>query len=153
MIDMRVRQLFFDSPKVLRAVGKAKRRVLTRAGAWIRQVARRSIRRRKGTSAPGKPPHSHEGSLRRLLFFGYDRKSESVVIGPVGFKRSPAPQALEHGGVSRIHRRRKGRLVKAKARIAKRPYMGPALAKERPQLPSTLHKIRLITSGRVEILR
>jgi len=135
MLDLKIKTLFFDRPKVWRAVDKAKRAVLSKAGAFIRTTARHSMRRRKGSAPPGKPPHVHEGSLRRLILFGYDRSSDSVVVGPVGFKRSSTPNVLEFGGVTTVIRRRRGKLVKRKARIAKRAYMGPALEKERPKLP------------------
>jgi hypothetical protein len=135
MITMRIKGLFFDKKAVLSAVDKAKRAVLSKAGAFIRTTAKHSIRTKKGSAPPGKPPHSHEGSLRRLIYFGYDRASDSVVIGPVGFKRSTAPNVLEFGGKSEVKRRRRGKVVKTRATIQERPYMGPALEKERPNLP------------------
>lgn len=136
MIEMRVRHLFFDKQTVLRAVDKAKRAVLSKAGAFIRTTARHSIRTRRGSAPPGKPPHSHTGLLRRFIYFGYDRASDSVVVGPVGFSRSTAPRALEFGGKTEVkRRRRRGKVVKTRAIIAARPFMGPALEKERPRLP------------------
>lgn len=136
MIDVRIKSLFFDRPKVRRAVDKAKRQVLSRGGAFIRTTAKRSIRKRKGTAPPGKPPHSHEGSLRRLIFFGYDKQTDSVVVGPVGFRRGTAPNVLEFGGTAVVEKRlRRGRRVRRRVRIAQRAYMGPALEKERPKLP------------------
>lgn len=136
MLDLRIKDLFFDRHAVVRAVDKAKREVLSRAGAFIRTAARTSIRKRKGTSKPGHPPHSHTGLLRRLILFGYDRSSDSVVVGPVGFGRSKAPHTLEFGGVTDRPRwwrtsRKRGR----KLRIRPRPFMGPALEKERDKLP------------------
>lgn len=137
MIDMRITSLFFDRPAVTRAVDRAKRVVLSRAGAFIRQRARTSIRPRKGSAPPGNPPHSHEGSLRRLILFGYDPRSDSVVVGPVGFRGSVAPRALEIGGRTTVAPRRRGaREERRTIRIAARPYMQPALAKERPKLPA-----------------
>jgi hypothetical protein len=135
VIDMRIKSLFFDRPKVVRAVDRARRQALSRGGAFIRQTARRSIRPRKSTSRPGHPPHSHEGSLRRLILFGYDDRTDSVVIGPVGFRRKRAPNVLEFGGTTTVMRRKRGRLVTEKVRVARRAYMGPALVKERPKLP------------------
>lgn len=135
---MRIKSMFFDRPKVMRAVDRGKRQSLSKAGAFIRRTARRSIRKApktgKRTSQPGKPPYSHEGSLRRLIFFGYDPQRDSVVIGPVGFRRSTAPEALEHGGRSVLYRRRRGRLVAERVRVRARPFMKPALDKERPKL-------------------
>ena len=132
MIEMRVKTLFFDTPRVRRAVGAATRAALSKAGAFIRTTARHSIRKRKGVSEPGSPPHSHEGSLRRLIFFAYEPTSETVVIGPVRFRAGEAPPLLEFGGaVTRKDRRGRARRL----RYEKRPFMGPALQKELPQLP------------------
>ena len=140
LIEMRVKHLFFDRPKVKRAVDRAQRRALSKAGAFIRQRARTSMRKRRGSAPPGQPPHAHEGSLRRLLLFGYDRASDSVVVGPVGFRRGGAPSTLEFGGRATVTRRRTmrdgKRVIKSKrARIEARPYMGPALKKELPNIP------------------
>lgn len=135
MITMRIKDMFFDRHVVMRAMDSAKRKVLSQAGAFIRTAAKTSIRKRKGTAPPGKPPYSHEGSLRKLILFGYDRASDSVVVGPVGFAKSTAPKALEHGGEMVVHQRRGGRLVSRKVKIAARPFMAPALEKERPKLP------------------
>lgn len=136
MIDFRVKDLFFDRGTVKRAVDKAKRAVLAKAAAFIRTTARHSIRTRKGSAPPGQPPHSHKGTLRRLIFFGYDRSSDSMVVGPVGFRRSTAPNVLEFGGKATLVRRRRGKLVRERAAYDSRPFMGPALQKERPKLPS-----------------
>jgi len=141
LINMKVTTLFFDRPKVRRAVDRAKRRALSRAGAFIRQRARTSIRKRKGASQPGQPPRSHEGSLRRLILFGFDRASDSVVVGPVRLnKPGEAPSTLEFGGRATVARRRTRkdgkRVTQSKrVRIAARPYMGPALRKELPNIP------------------
>lgn len=136
MIDMRIKSLFFDRPKVMRSVDRAKRRSLSKAGAFIRQRARTSIRKRKRSSPPGQPPSSHTGLLRRFILFGYDRRSDSVVVGPVGFRRSRAPNVLEFGGRTTVESRRQGRRRnKRTVRIAARPYMRPALEKERSNLP------------------
>jgi hypothetical protein len=134
---MRIKDMFFDRAAVVRAVDGAKRKVLSKAGAFIRTAARTSIRKRKGSAPAGKPPHSHEGSLRRLILFGYDKTADSVVVGPVGFKKSdpPVPNVLEHGGDTVVFRRRGGRLTSQKVKIAARPYMAPALERERPKLP------------------
>ena len=138
MITMRIKDVFFDRHVVIAAVDNAKRKVLSKAGAFIRTAAKTSIRKRKGSAPPGAPPHSHEGSLRRLILFGYDKPNDSVVVGPVGFKKSEAPSVLEYGGDTVMLRRvggRGGRLTSQKVKIAPRPYMAPALEKERPKLP------------------
>ncbi len=133
---MRIKNLFFDRKAVVDAVDKAKRAVLSKAGAFIRTIARTSIRKRKGSSPPGSPPHSHVGLLRNFILFGYDPASDSVVIGPAKLnKPTEAPRVLEHGGTTTITRFARGRLRKRRLRIAARPYMGPALEKEQPKLP------------------
>jgi hypothetical protein len=135
--------LFFDSTRVRRAVDRASRKVLSRFGAHVRQSAKTSIRKRKKTSEPGRPPSSHTGLLRRFIFFGYDPDRQAVVIGPVrlAHKTGEALPALEHGGRSAIttrsRRRRHGRVRAVRtATIRARPFMGPALARERPKLPA-----------------
>ena len=135
MITMRIKDMFFDRVTVIRAVDGAKRKVLSKAGAFIRTAAKTSIRKRKKSAPAGSPPHSHEGSLRRLILFGYDKAADSVVVGPVGFKKSTAPSVLEHGGETVVLSRRRGRLTSRKVKIAPRPYMAPAREKELPKLP------------------
>jgi len=142
LASMKVKALFFDRPKVKRAVDRAQRRALSKAGAFIRQRARTSMRKRKGSAPPGSPPYAHEGSLRRLLFFAYDPASGSVVVGPVGFRNSTAPNTLEFGGRATVTRRRRRprndgkRVIESRrVRIEARPYMGPALKKELPGIP------------------
>jgi hypothetical protein len=137
MIDMRIKSLFFDRPKVILATDRATRRNLSKAGAFIRQAAKTSIRPRRGTSPPGSPPFSHEGSLRRLILFGYEPTTKTVVVGPVRFKRGEAPPLLEFGGSARRRRRARktGKEQTYTARYQPRPFMGPALQKELPKLP------------------
>jgi len=142
-------RMFFDTTEVMAAVDKATRRVLSRFGAFVRRRARSSIRKRKKASEPGKAPSSHgEGLLRHYIFFNYDPKAQSVVIGPERLhqKSGDAPPALEYGGPSRIMvggKRQDGRgnwvrmwRVKRTVQIRARPYMGPAFEYEqRESLP------------------
>lgn len=101
---------FFDRGAVLAAVGAAATTGMKRTGGYVRAVARNSMKKSLVASAPGAPPHVHVGTLKNLLFFAFDLQSESVVVGPVGFKGSAVPKVLEFGG----------------GPIAKRPYMKPA---------------------------
>ena len=124
---------FFDRKAVKDATDEATRKVLSRFGAYVRQRAKTSIRKRKGTSLPGLPPYSHVGLLRRFILFAYDSGSRSVVIGPVLLKPpSVVPSLLEYGGTVQ-KRDRKGR--PRTAVYPARPYMRPALAAELPGLP------------------
>ena len=133
MIDLRVTKLFFDKPKVIRAVNRAKKGGLSRAGGWIRKTARQSMRVRKGSSPPGQPPYAHTRLLKDFLFYSWDQRTESVVIGPAKLhrrrrgRRSTVPNLLEFGGSTRRPDYWRG--AKKKMHIAPRPYMGPALQK------------------------
>lgn len=134
--------MFFDRPAVVKSMDRARRRSLARAGGWIRQTARRSMRRagpKTPPSSPGEPPRARAGQIRDLLFFGWDEGTRSVVIGPETFSaRQSSYQATvlhEYGGTVRLRTRRSrvggnaqskdGDLVTFKPR----PYMAPALQK------------------------
>ena len=136
MIDWRIKELFFDSRAVLDAVDRGVRAVLSKFGAFVRTAAKHSIRKRKAVSQPGSPPSSHVGTLRRLIFFGYDPERKSVVIGPTPFAgttgTAEAPPLLEYGGRAR-RKDRRGRTVTATYRP--RPFMGPAFEQEKAKLP------------------
>ena len=127
------KQDFFDRAGVKKAVDAATRKVLSRFGAFVRTRARTSIRKRRGSSPPGSPPHSHVGLLRQFILFAYDRSRQSVVIGPVQLRqKSDAPKLLEYGGtvVRRIKRHTR------RLRYRARPHMGPAFEKELASLPA-----------------
>ncbi|ADV63004.1 MAG TPA: hypothetical protein VNN10_14440 [Dehalococcoidia bacterium] len=124
---------FFDREKVKRSVDAGTRRVLSKFGAFVRQRARTSIRKRKGTSPTGSPPYSHVGLLRKFILFAYDPQRRSVVIGPTLTKEgSQAPRLLEHGGDAVLKEGGKARHV----RYRPRPFMQPALEAEKPKLPA-----------------
>ena len=124
---------FFDREKVKRSVNAGTRRVLSKFGAFVRQRAKTSIRKKKGISPPGSPPYSHTGLLRKFILFAYDPQRRSVVIGPTLIKEgSRVPRLLEYGGNVVIEDRGRKRL----ARYRPRPYMRPAFAAEMSQLPA-----------------
>lgn len=125
-----VTKFFFDKAAVTSAIDAGKRRALAKAGAFVRRRARSSIRKRKAVSAPGQPPSSHSGELRKLLFFAYDPASQSVVVGPAKFRRGEAPPLLEYGGT--VVRRTKAGASAHRYRA--RPFMGPALAADLPKI-------------------
>jgi len=135
MIHFEFKQLFFDREAVISKVDAATRRVLSKFGAFVQRSAKSSIRKRKRISAPGQPPSSHIGLLRKFIYFGYDADRRSVVIGPARLNqkgRGEAPALLEYGGKATLVRRGK----KKRATYRARPYMGPAFEKEKPQLPA-----------------
>lgn len=84
-------------------------------------------KRPKASSRPGEPPRSQVGTLRKFLFFSFDPRSESVVVGPARTTADDqdAPRTLEFGGTAEVGGSRR--------RIAPRPYMGPALTQEQPK--------------------
>ena len=136
MIEMTfqaAKQGFFDRAKVKNAVDAGTRKVLSKFGAFVRQRAKTSIRKKKGISPPGSPPYSHTGLLRKFILFAYDPQRRSVVIGPTLTKEgSRVPSLLEYGGEVIIEHRSKKRL----ARYRPRPYMRPAFEAEKSQLPA-----------------
>lgn len=140
MIGMRFASFqgeFFNTHKVVGAVDRATRGVLSRFGAYVRTRARTSIRKRKKASQPGQPPSSHRGLLRSGIFFGYEMGPRSVVIGPARLSGMSAeiPPALEYGGTTKRRGKSRGKGRK-RARIAARPFMTPAFQAEQPQLPA-----------------
>jgi len=92
-----------------------------------KRAGRPKPKRPKASSKPGEPPRSQVGTLRRFLFYGYDSRSEAVVVGPAKTTADDqdAPSTLEFGGTAEVGGRRQ--------RIAPRPYMGPALTQVEPQ--------------------
>lgn len=172
-VGMRMKRMFFDNPAVIRSIEPGKLKVLrTHAGA-IRKTARRSMRRvskaakakarkkreeamKRGdrvfrdpnVSKPGKPPKIHtEGRFNpKFILFGYDRNTDSVVVGPVRTNsRHNAVETLEHGGRVPIYMgsRRKRRLVKT-VYIKARPFMRPAEEKMRPKFEAAWAAIQQV---------
>lgn len=121
-------KMFDNVDKLIRDVNRTERRFLFKVGGYLRAVAMKSIRTRKGTSQPGQPPHSHVGTLRRLIAFAVDRYGESVTVGPLShgkFLNEKGPGILEHGGTRTVYRG--GKTITQ--RYAARPYLAPALRK------------------------
>ena len=138
MFGFVTKEMFFDRGNVRKKTDSATRRVLGKFGAFVRRAARSSIRKRKRTSAPGEPPSSHTGLLRKFIFFGYDTERHSVVIGPqrLNQKVGDAPHALEQGGTSTVVEGLRGKRKKRRVKLTARPDMGPAFEQEQPKLPA-----------------
>ena len=122
-IGIDVKKMFFDAKAVGNIITKNERRFLIRVGSWIRTVAKRSIRKptkKQPNSEPGEPPRSQTGYLKKNIFYGFDAKSRSVVIGGAKTKPKGAKllQKLEFGS------------GKQKAR----PFMQPALDKSQGKI-------------------
>jgi len=112
-----------ETKKVARAVDQAEFKNLFQAAAFIRTTARRSIRRGKKASAPGKPPNTRAGQIRNAIMFAVDREREQAFIGPTVERVGTSASAHEHGG------RYRG------ADYPKRPFMLPALMVALPRMP------------------
>lgn len=124
---------FFDRPKVMKAADGARRRALSKTGAFVRRRAQTSMPNRKTVSMPGSSPSTHVGFVRKFLFFGYDAITGSVAVGPVKLNRGDgrAPALLEHGGT--VSRYLRG--IAKVFRYRPRPFMRPALEKEISLMP------------------
>jgi hypothetical protein len=159
MITSDLRRSFFDSELVMKKVDAAKRKALSKQGAFIRRRAKSSIKYSSGPnggkrSAPGSPPAAHRVSsftrhkksrksgkvtsrpaspLRELIYFAYDGSTDSVVIGPEVFRNAVAPgvapRALEKGGTTTIKSPKGPKSVY----VQPRPFMAPAELAERPK--------------------
>lgn len=117
-LDYRITDYFFDRIEIIEQIETAERKNLSKIGAFIRQRARSSMRRRKQASSPGTPPSAHSrdrvATLKNILF-GYQRNTHSVVIGPVKLNQAnyvpdggqtTLPQLHEFGGSIFIHEER-----------------------------------------------
>ncbi len=135
VLTVEVKRLFMDRDRVIRATDRAQRRALSRIGGYVRTTAKRSIRKRKKKSEPGKPPSSHSGELRGGIWFSYEPREKTVVIGPVSFGTG-VPSVLEHGGTINVKTDRRGTPGRSETvRIKARPYMGPAERDARERIP------------------
>jgi len=141
---MQLKKLFFDKKRVQRAVDKVKRIVLSASADAIRDTARSSMPPQPGLAPPGRPPRMESRWLRYSVRAAWDRSSQTALAGPIRVGGAGASaerllmRVLEYGGRYVLGKRamRRRKLKKEKVVIVKaKPYMGPALAKERPKLP------------------
>ena len=112
-----------NTKKVQTAVKKKSFRNLGHAGAIIRWTAYRSIRRDDAPSLPGQPPHTRKGQLQHAILYGVEEQRGIVVIGPSHLFVGRSGAAHEHGGQY------------MRQRYPRRPFMGPALEKNKERLP------------------
>ena len=135
------KNVFFDRDKVLKSLDKAVGKNMKKFGAYVRRSARSSIRNKKKSSPPGKPPRNVTGKLKDFIFFGYDQSKKTVIIGPAGFEDKPnrPPELLEHGGIVVRPKRRRG---KGQEQITYtyggNPFMVPARDKELPKFMESM---------------
>lgn len=157
MLHGNLKQFFFDSAAVTRALDRGAARALGRFGTYVQREDKKSLKYAKAKSLPGSPPTVHRSPaftrtkktrkggtrrqmvspLRELTFYGYDPSQRSVVIGPEVFRNSKigggrAPRVIEEGGTGPV---RSGGKVTI-GRYAPRPHTGPAFRKKLPMLPA-----------------
>lgn len=136
-IKIDVSKISLSKSAVTTAVDKAKIRYVTRAGAFIRSDARRSIRKRKRPAPPGRPPRSVKGTLKAFIKFAVDKRHPiNVVVGPeLLASQRDSQKTLELGGSVRREIFEKGGRQQRTVNYKARPYMGPAYEKTEPDLP------------------
>jgi hypothetical protein len=132
---------FFDRAAVLQYMDKRTLKFLRHAGGYVRKTARNSMRQVKKPSPPGQPPRARSGQLKEMLYFSFEPRNRSVVVGPAGFGKSVVPRLLEEGGTEQMRIApvyRHGKIVGFShrktdpiktARYPARPYMKPAFDK------------------------
>lgn len=124
-----VKKWFFDRQKVKRLMDRKTIQAQKRMGGLVRITAKRSMKSRKGPSAPGNPPHKHNRKqLDRLLFYSYDPKTKSVYVGPTllqGYERKGVPKLMEKGGSRIDYDKRTGKPIRRD--FPQRAFMVPAL--------------------------
>jgi len=113
-----------DTKKVLDAAHRATVRALKVAGYAIFRTAQQSIQTSPKPSAPGEPPHSRRGLLRRAERYEVDDQAETAVIGPRFALVGTSAEAHEFGGQYK------------RETFQARPSIGPALQQNVSKLPA-----------------
>ena len=119
---------FFDNDAIMKAVDKGLRKQLGWFGGYVRRAARNSLKTQVGASRPGSPPFSHTGVLKNFIFYTYDSKTQTVIIGPAATTQKNArsygnyktiPETLEYGGMLRVreHQLRSGKWIRTDMRF------------------------------------
>lgn len=114
-LDVKVKNLFFDTAVVKRLLSDTERKGLSKIGAHLRTSMRSSLRRRKRVSQPGEPPSVHSSNpdaTLKKIFFAYEPATHGVVVGPVRLNQYnrnskvggsiTIPELMEKGGVLSI---------------------------------------------------
>ena len=152
LLTLKLKEGFFDRKAVMDALGPVKHKIFMAYGLGVKRQAQKSLVYADGPSAAGSPPHAHKSRnrtrvskktgksrtravsfLREFLYSAWDKETQSVVAGPSRFDTTVDPAALpalEYGGSSTIVDRGKRRTAK----IAARPFMGPASEAEKPAM-------------------
>lgn len=113
-MEASVQVTFVDNTQaVIKASEEGSSKALGASGAYIRKVARSSIRRRKDVRDPktgrisrpgspaGSPPFTYTGHLKKVIRFAVNRRELSVRMGPVNEYAETIWDRLEKGGTFR----------------------------------------------------
>jgi hypothetical protein len=98
-----------ETKKVERLLAAANKTQLAAAGAYLTGIARRMIKTSPEPSAPGHPPHTRKGQLRRAIVFGVERDGHGVVVGPTRNGIGLIGHTHEFGGTEPPKKLRKSR--------------------------------------------
>jgi phage gpG-like protein len=112
MIDLKITSTL-NLEKIQEAADRAQRGAFARAAFQIRKTAMDSIQTGREPSAPGQPPRTRRGQLRRAILYHAD--VTGAVIGPRESIVGTAGEAHEFGGEHRG------------TQFPERPFMAPAL--------------------------
>lgn len=116
MFGARLIKFIDRTRRVQEAADRAARRAFAKAAFRIFRDAQSTIQRSDEPSAPGEPPHTRRGQLRRSI--RYHATKDGAVVGPLGSMVGEAGAAHEFGG------EHKGQTY------PERPFMKPALDRE-----------------------
>lgn len=116
MFSAAVTKIVDHSRRVREAADRAARRVFAKAAFRIMRDAQASVERSAEPSAPGEPPHTRRGQLKRAI--RYAATKDGAVIGPLESMVGVAAEAHEFGGGFRGQD------------YPSRPFMGPALERD-----------------------
>jgi len=87
-----------STEQVVAKVRKASISNLRQAGAYIRGIARKSIKVSPKYSPPGKPPRSRKGRLKDAIIFAVEKDQQRVVVGPTATDVGQIGRTHEQGG-------------------------------------------------------
>ena len=151
------RSQLWNAINIKQKMDNASFRANSKFGAYVMYSARRSMKSRDGSSAPGTPPYAHGVENIKSTPIGrvkFDPSIDNVIIGPEKLWNMDSPstlKALEYGGQSLIVNRRypggNKRTVPLifSIFVRQRPFMHPAFDKELPRA-SYLWKNSLVIS-------
>ena len=97
MVGARAR-VRMDGRKVRDAARKGSVQSLGKAGAYLRGIARKSIKVSAEPAPTGHQPHSRKGRLKNAILFAVEKARQGVVIGPAATAVGRIGHTHEFGG-------------------------------------------------------